>query len=171
MNLYLTGYRGSGKSQAGQLLGRKLARPWVDTDELIQREQRLTIAEIFEKYGEPRFRKLEFQTVEELARHSKMVVSLGGGAILDPRSRKLIASSGKCVWLQASPETLHRRLQADGNPQARPALTTSESLQEIKDLLKQRQRLYEACADYTVDTETLTIEQVVEQILKWWSPD
>ena len=84
MHLYLIGYRGSGKSTVGRVVAQRLARPFSDSDDLVEAESGMTIKDIFAEKGEPWFRDLEAKVIAELAGETQFsrVVSLGGGAIL-----------------------------------------------------------------------------------------
>lgn len=168
MNLFLIGYRGSGKTTVAKQLAVRLDWQWLDTDDLIVEHSGQSIAEIFEQGGESRFRELEFEIIKQVVVRANLVVSLGGGAITNPDLPPLIAESGKCIWLRADPEVLFKRLgSGNTNDAQRPALTNLDGLTEIKQVLAQRQTVYEACADYSIDTDELTPEQVVDQIAQW----
>lgn len=109
MNVYLIGFRGSGKTTVGQQLAGRLGLSAIDSDDLIEQAAGASIREIFEREGEAGFRDREQAVVEQLASAAESaprVVSLGGGAILREANRQQLAASGVCVWLTASPEKL-----------------------------------------------------------------
>lgn len=155
MNLYLIGYRGTGKTTIGRLVAAARGWPCVDADEEIERQAGKSVAEIFREQGEPAFRDLEAEAVADLAARQSHVVSLGGGAILREESRKLLKATGRTIWLTASPHTILARLEQDAwTRQRRPALTQhANQLAEIEQLLAAREPLYRACADKIIDTE------------------
>lgn len=168
MNLYLIGYRGSGKTTVARLASALLAQPWIDADEEIERRAGKTIREIFAESGEEHFRELESQVLADLAEGPNRMVALGGGVILRETNRQLLERSGKVVWLRARPETLLARIQADpATADRRPQLTSTGGLAEIERLLAERTPLYAACADYVVDVDEMTPEEVAQQIAHW----
>jgi len=112
-NLILIGYRGTGKTTVGRLLAEKLDWAFVDADDEVQRRAGKTIAQIFADQGESAFRDVEEQVVMDLVQRSEHIVSLGGGAILRENNRRAICAAGSAIWLTASPETIHARLQSD----------------------------------------------------------
>jgi shikimate kinase len=168
MNLYLIGYRGSGKTTVARLVAEQAGLPWIDADDELERRAGKTIREIFAESGEAAFRDLETTVVQSLAKGPAQVVALGGGAILREQNRQAIGHSGKVVWLRASPETLRGRIEADATTsQRRPNLTSGGGLAEIEELLAVRTPLYAACADYVVDVDQKTPAEVAEVIESW----
>src|SRR5262245_13601530 len=124
MNLYLIGHRGSGKTTVAAALGEQLGWPWLDADAELERRAGQSIKQIFAEGGETAFRDLESAVLADLAARDRHIIALGGGAILREDNRQLIKSSGKVVWLQASPETLLARIHADPTTaERRPNLT------------------------------------------------
>lgn len=169
-HLFLAGYRGTGKSSIASLLAQRLAIPAVDLDAAIQQRAGRTIAEIFAGSGEEEFRRLESQTLRELAgQPAAHVVALGGGAVLREENRRVIRDSGRCVRLTAAVETIAARIAGDGATAAqRPPLTRLGQIEEIRQLLELRREAYEAAADWTVDTEGKSLADVAEEIGRWW---
>ena len=172
MNLYLIGYRGSGKSTVAPLVAKRLGRVAVDADDLIEDEAEMSIAEIFTEFGESEFRRRETNTIAALAEQDDFVVSLGGGAPMSESNRELIAGSGKTVWLNGSVELLWHRISGDeSTSQRRPDLTDQGGQVEVEQMLAQRCPVYAACADYTIEIESLSPEEIAERIVKWWKAD
>ena len=169
MNLYLIGYRGSGKSTVARLVAEQVGLPWIDADESIERRAGKTIREIFAASGEEAFRDLETAVVTSLAAGQDRVVALGGGAVLREPNRQAIGTSGKVVWLRARPQTLLARIESDATTAARrPNLTGAGGLAEIEQLLAVRTPVYAACADFTVDVDDVPREEVAASIADWW---
>ncbi len=169
-HLFLTGFRGTGKSTVGSILSQRLGRPMVDLDDFIEQRAGKTIREIFEDGGEPLFRTIESEVLGEVIEHPESVISLGGGAILRAENRALLRRSGTCFWLNADAETIVNRLQADDSTaERRPALTNLQQREEVGHLLEQRAPLYEMSADYRIDTTDKEPETVAEEILALWS--
>lgn len=170
--LFLIGFRASGKTTIGQLLAHKTKSVWQDSDAFIELKTGQTIPEIFATQGEAGFREIECQAiadlVAELAGTPQAVISLGGGAVLSPVNRSLITESGKCVWLNASANCLAERIIAAQTDTPRPALTQMEPHEEVAKLVAERRDVYSDCADYTIDTGELSIEETVDLIAQWW---
>lgn len=165
MNVFLIGYRGSGKTTVAQHLAARLGWPWVDADEALETRAGKSIKQVFAEGGEQAFRDLESAIVAELAGRDQQVVSLGGGAVLRPENRTALEGQGFIVWLQALPESLAARIAADASTaERRPNLTAQGGIDEIRELLDQRAPLYAQLADLTIDTDRLSPEAVAERI-------
>jgi shikimate kinase len=171
MNVFLIGYRGSGKSTVAAALSQRLGWPWLDADAELERRAGKTIKQIFDDQGEQAFRELESAVVADLARRDQQIVALGGGAVLREQNRASLANRGKIVWLKASPESLLARIEADKTTAARrPNLTSHGGLAEIRKLLADRTPIYEASADLTIDTEKKSPADIARQIIEGLSP-
>ena len=109
--IYLTGFMTSGKSTIGPILANVLGVDFYDLDKEIEREEKLSIVEIFEKHGEKYFRDSETRILAKLSKNNSIVVSLGGGTIIHKVNLDLMKSSGKVVYLKVSPDTLYKRLK------------------------------------------------------------
>lgn len=169
-HLFLTGFRGTGKSTVGFILSQRLARPLVDLDDFIERRAGKTIRQIFDDGGEPLFRAIESEVLGEVIEHPASVISLGGGAILREENRAMVRRSGTCFWLDADAETIVNRLRADdSSAQRRPALTNLKQREEVGHLLEQRASLYEMASDYRIETIGKEPGTVAEEILVLWS--
>jgi len=166
-HLYLTGYRGCGKSTVRHELARRLALPSVDLDEEIERTSGMLISEIFRQSGESGFRELETSQLEQVAALTPHVIALGGGAILRQKNRERIRQTGWCVWLDADEQTLADRIAGDvTSVDRRPSLTNSPLLQEIRDVLAARRPIYQSVSDVQVWTAGRSIDVIVEDILQ-----
>jgi shikimate kinase len=153
----LIGPPAAGKSRVGKRLAKLLDLPYVDTDAVVVAGHG-PIAEIFAEHGEPYFRALERAAVADALRRPG-VVSLGGGAVLDPDTQADLGPA-RVVLLTVRPEAIATRI-ANGK---RPLVTDLESW---KRLVAQRRPLYESLADYTADTSRRPIETIVEEIAAW----
>jgi shikimate kinase len=164
--LSLIGYRGTGKSTVGMRLARRLNWGWIDADNELERRAGRSIKEIFATDGEPYFRDLERQVIADLIRRQNLVLSTGGGAILNADTRRDLRMAGPVIWLKASIQTIASRiLQDKSTASRRPNLTARGGVTEIRDLLAIREPLYLEAATITVDTEGLRLGQVVTAIL------
>lgn len=140
-NIVLVGFMGTGKSSAGRIIAERLGMTFVDMDDEIVRREGVTIPEIFRDRGEPAFRAIERAMVVELAQKTGMVISTGGGIVLNPDNIRDFSATGIVICLQAKPETILKRVEHDTN---RPLLAGGDKLQKISDLLAKRQPLYDA---------------------------
>lgn len=166
-NVIFIGLRGSGKSAVARRLAELLGFEAVDTDDLIEQRAGHTIREIFETDGETAFRNLETETLDALTRRSGQVISVGGGAILTEHNRQLLRQAGTCIWLTATPEELHRRVQTDARTATqRPALTELSGLEEIRQLAQTREPLYRATAHHVVDTTGRNLDEVTKAVAR-----
>jgi shikimate kinase len=166
MILTLIGYRATGKTTLAKVLAQQLNWQWIDADVEIERMAGKTIAQIFAEDGEPAFRDLEAQAIADLCRRDRLVLAAGGGAPLREENRRTMQQSGKVVWLTARPETILERMSADATTaQRRPSLTDHGPLQEIIQLLAQREPMYRETAHLVVDTEKRTPEELSAEIL------
>lgn len=153
----LIGPPAAGKSRVGKRLATLLDLPFVDTDALVVADNG-PIHEIFALHGEAHFRELERAAVAGALRQPG-VVSLGGGAVLDPETQADLAGA-QVVLLTVRAEAIARRITTG----KRPLITDLESW---KRLVAQRSDLYHSLADYTVDTSSQPIDEIVEEIAAW----
>jgi shikimate kinase len=163
--IFLIGYRGAGKTSVARELATRLDYKWVDADDVVEKEAGKSIAEIFAEDGEQAFRDRESDAVAKLSRGQKIVISLGGGAVLRQENQKAIRAAGPVVWLTASVDTILKRLSADPTTASRrPNLTKTGGRAEVEALLAQRTPLYRQCATLVVDTDGKTAAEVAEEI-------
>lgn len=170
MNLYLIGYRGTGKSTVGRGIAELLDAPFSDLDDLIESNASKSIAAIFEEVGEQGFRALESEALAQVSSSTETIIALGGGSILRKSNRQILKSTGKCVWLRASNLTLAHRLSRDASTEARrPALTDCADLvEEIENVMQHRLPIYESMSDAEFDTEARTVDEIVRDVVDWW---
>lgn len=161
MNLILCGMMGAGKTTVGIKIAETVGLRWYDIDDVIV-ENHGKISDIFKRYGEEYFRKLETETVAKLSQKDGLVISVGGGLVLKEENVELLKRNGRIVYLRAGLETLERRLSTDST---RPLLQTDgETLRErLTRLLKERAPIYERVADYIVDVDGKTPEKIAAE--------
>lgn len=163
--IFLIGYRGTGKTTVARALAARLGFDSVDADDVIEQQAGKTIAGIFADEGEPAFRDWEARVVGELSRERRMVVALGGGAVLREENRQAICAAGQVVWLVAGVETILKRMVADPvTASRRPDLTKAGGVAEVEALLAKRTPLYRECATLIVDTEGKSAAEVADEI-------
>jgi shikimate kinase len=158
--IVLVGPMGVGKSTVGRLLAERLGAGYRDTDDDIVAEQGRTIAEIFVDEGESAFRAMEKAAVRKALAEHDGILALGGGAILDPDTRALLAGA-RVVYLSMDVEEAVKRT---GLNTARPLLAVNPRKQ-WRELMEARRALYEEVATAVVATDGRTPEEVVQVAL------
>lgn len=154
----LIGAPGAGKTRTGKRLARLLGVPFIDTDKRIVAAHG-PISAIFDEYGEPHFRSLERDTVAQALRE-RAVVTLGGGAVLDPRTQADLADK-RVVQLTVSAEAVQKRI-ASGK---RPLLTGG--VEAWTALVSARQPTYDRLSQLSVDTSRQPLDRVAQRIADW----
>ena len=153
---------GAGKTTIGRLVAKRLSNDFYDSDHEIESRTGANIPWIFEIEGEEGFRKREAIVVAELCGLDNIVLSTGGGVVLNQENCKLLKDNGVVIYLKSSAEKLLKRIQAD---KRRPLLQTDDKLGRIRDILKEREPMYESLADEVIMTDLQTVNQIVKQIL------
>jgi shikimate kinase len=163
--IWLTGFMGTGKSRVSRPLAVALGWERVDLDEIIERDAGEAIPEIFRRGGEAAFRVIETQVIERVAEMTNVVVATGGGSVLSEVNRDAMRDRGFVVCLDARIETIaDRLLTSDAHVSERPLLQGDDPLAKITKLKAEREALYRQ-ADFIVQTDELTPDQVTHQIL------
>jgi shikimate kinase len=165
-NIALVGFMAVGKSAVGRNLARRLRRRFVDLDRLIEKAEGRKVREIFAHRGEPYFRVLEKQMLEQVLSAPGQVIATGGGVLLDEENLNLLRQKALVIGLTASTDELLSRV---GKNFKRPLLKGADLRRRIDELLQQRQSRY-AQANLVIDTSGLTIDQVVEKIVHTLEP-
>lgn len=168
--IYLTGFMTSGKSTLGPILANVLGLEFFDLDREIEKQENLSVVEIFEQKGETYFREIETNLLKKLSLRNGIIISLGGGTIIHNDNFEIMKKSGKIIYLKVSPGNLYKRLK---NKIDRPLfrdLVLDENPQEdfmdrIKELLDNRKVYYEK-ADLTINTDMSPIGITVDKIAK-----
>ena len=157
----LIGMMGAGKTAVGRRLARALGWPFEDADAAIEAAAGMTITDIFAEIGEAAFREKERRVIERLLNGEKQILALGGGAFMDPDTRRLVHASALSVWLRADLDALIRRT---GRRNDRPLLARGDPRAILATLLQQRAPVY-AEADIVVDSGTGPLNAVVARVL------
>lgn len=161
-NIILTGFMGTGKTEVGKLLARRLDFTLVDVDSEIEKEQGMKIAAIFKEHGEPGFRDRESAVIRRIAERNRVVVSTGGGAVLRLENMDALKGKGVIVCLTARPETVFQRTRGSKD---RPLLQVADPLGKIRELMEARKPYYEK-ADAVIDTDGKSPLEVTEEIVQ-----
>jgi shikimate kinase len=160
----LVGIMGAGKSAVARILGERMGTLVADLDAMIEAEEGATVAELFERAGEPWFRRRESELLEKALAAGARVIACGGGIVLDPGRRELLRSRCHVVWLEVAAAEAARRVGA-GAP-GRPLLRGSAPAARLEALLAARAPLYAEVASARVATDGLTPEQVAARVLE-----
>lgn len=163
-SIALIGFMGTGKTAVGKALAERLGKEFVEVDSLIEQKAGKTIPEIFQQDGEIAFRELEIEVIKEVAPKKNTVIACGGGVVLNRINIDRLRKECILVYLTAAPEVILQRTTGDKNE--RPLLHKSDKAAQIRELLRFRQPFYERAADIKIDTSTLDINSVAEQIIK-----
>ena len=161
MIFYLIGMMGSGKSSVGKLLANKLQFSNIDIDKEIEKDEKLSIKEIFEKKGENYFREIESKYL--LRKRKLAVVSCGGGIILYKKNREFLKTSGYTIYLKSSIPTLEKRLL---NENGRPLLSNDNLKETLINIYSKRKTFYTSAANTTIITDRRSVKEVCELIIK-----
>ena len=157
MNLVLIGFMGTGKSTVAASLSRRYHMEIIEMDEVLARQEGMSIPDIFQVHGEPYFRKLETELLRNLQNCQNKIISCGGGAALREENVKEMKKNGKVVLLTASPKTILSRT-------SRPLLKDRKTPESIASLMEQRQAKYLAAADFVISTDNKSVAEICKEI-------
>lgn len=161
-NIVLIGMMGSWKTTVGTLLAESLDHEFIDLDHEIERESGFSVRDLFEWFGEKKFRDLETAILRTAIRKENCLISTGGGTVVPEENRRLLSKYGTVIFLQARPEILAGRIR---NAEKRPLLQgKGEKAEIIRKIWTERKHLYQDTADYIIDTNEMNPEQIVERI-------
>ena len=165
--VYLVGFMGVGKSTVAKELSGRLHLPVVDTDEAIVKGEGRSIPEIFEREGEESFRRKETEMLLELSESGAKIISCGGGIAMRKENRDIMARHGVTILLEASPETILKRVKKDDN---RPLLEGKKNVSDIAAMMEARRPAYEAAANLHVSVDGRTPAEIAEEIAGYVTP-
>ncbi|MFM8290018.1 MAG: shikimate kinase [Planctomycetaceae bacterium] len=166
MIVTLIGYRGSGKSTLAPELSRRLGCPALDADVLLEQRAGMTIREIFDREGEPGFRRRETALLADLLTGPPCVLAAGGGAVLNAETRTRMRAAGPVVWLQAPVQTLAQRIAGDPSTAGRRPNLAGGGEAEIVQLLAAREPLYRECATLALSVEGQSVTELADQVCR-----
>ena len=170
MNIVLIGYRASGKSTIGRILATELGLEFVDIDiDIMKRFDDKSVADIWEEFGEPRYREVECDVTEEACARDGQVIALGGGTPMQERAFAALKGAADTVrfYLVAAADVLYERSQIDSaNRENRPSFGSGGGLDEVKKMLELRSPTYESLCDHRIDVERQSLADAANQILQ-----
>lgn len=157
----LVGMMGAGKTAVGRALAARIGAPFLDSDAEIETAANMTISEIFERDGEPFFRRKETQVIDRLLEEGRGVLSTGGGAYLQDANRALISAKGVAVWLDADLELLWNRVK---HKDTRPLLQTPDPRATLGEIFHARVPVYGLSELRVKSDAAYSIEQMAEKV-------
>ncbi|UCE18950.1 MAG: shikimate kinase [Gemmatimonadota bacterium] len=163
MNIVLVGFMGTGKTVVGRRLAERLNMIFVDLDSLIEEKLKLSVNEIFERFGERFFREVERGIVSQISNRRGLVVATGGGVVLDSRNVATLKKLGCMIHLFARPDVILERTR---DTHHRPLLETGDRKIRIEHLLNERRPFYTQ-AHCEIDTSDLDVEDVAGKIIRY----
>lgn len=162
-NLILIGFMGAGKSAIGRMCAAKLGYTFRDSDAVIEQQAGCAIAQLFASQGEAAFRQCEREVIAELAGTPGLVISTGGGVVLDPANVEALRASGLIVWLTATPEVILKRV---GDARTRPLLASApDPRARIAEMLAERAPKYESAAHCVVSTTDRPLTEITAEVV------
>lgn len=161
-NIVLVGFMGCGKTTVGKLLALALGYDFVDTDHLVVNNEKTDISIIFKNKGEQYFRKVESIALGQAMDQEGHVVATGGGIVTKPENNSIL-KRGLVVYLAGSPGQIYNNIKDD---KSRPLLQEKDVYGKICSMLEERQKLYQQIADYTVEIDEKTPQEICKLILK-----
>ena len=160
--VYLCGFMGCGKSRIGREFAKRSGMTFADLDRYIVEHEGMKIPEIFEKYGESRFRDLESELILTIGKEGNTIVSCGGGVVVRPENIEYMKKNGRVFYLKTSPETVYNRVKDSTN---RPILNGNMNVEYIAGLMEKRRALYEGAADITITTDGKSVDEITDEII------
>lgn len=164
-SIVLIGFMGSGKTTVGIKLSYKMRMVVEDTDKMIECKKDMSISDIFASQGESAFRDMETELLKELSEKKTCnIYSVGGGTPIREENRALLKKIGNVVFLRIKPETVFKRLQ---NDTSRPLLQGDNPMEKIQNLMEQRKSYYEDAADFIIDVDDKSTDEIVNEIVDY----
>jgi shikimate kinase len=163
MNIVLIGYRGTGKSVVGGMVGQELGMQCISMDREIVSRAGMSIPEIVSREGWPGFRDRETRIAEDLAGRDNIVIDCGGGVVERPRNIEALRPNARVFWLKASVAVIVKRI---GQDTQRPALVEGRTFtDEVAEVLERRAPMYGSASDHEIDTDNRTPTEVADQVI------
>ena len=167
MNLFLIGYRCSGKTTVGKAIAKTIDWSFVDSDIEVIKICGKSIKDIIDTEGWESFRRKERSTLKYISTKDRQVVATGGGVVLDADNIKAMKTCGTVIWLGASAATIQKRMLQDKNSgHFRPALTDQGRIEEIEGMLLERKPYYQSASDFFIHTDNVPVNEITQKIIK-----
>ena len=167
MNLFLIGYRCSGKTTIGKSVAEAINWSFADADKLLVEKYGKHIKDIVDTEGWESFRHWESSMLEQICTKKRQVVATGGGVVLDADNVRTMQDSGIIIGLGATAETIRKRMLQDVNTaNFRPALTDKGLIEEIEDMLSKRNPYYESSSDFFIQTDGIPVAEITQTIIQ-----
>jgi shikimate kinase len=160
--IVLVGMMGAGKSTIGRRLAARLQLPFTDADTEIETAHRMTIPEIFQKYGESYFRDGEARVIARMLDSGLGVLATGGGSFMREETRQRIGEKAVSIWLKADTEIIMKRVRRRTD---RPLLQTADPVATVNRLLAEREPIY-GKADLTIASRDVPHDKIVEETIE-----
>lgn len=158
----LTGMMGAGKSSVAKFLAKEKNINALDIDNIIEKNENMSVSEIFAQKGEDYFRKIEQETIFKLFKPKNLIISLGGGAFENQQTREFLLKNSKVVYLKTSPKIIFERIK---NDKSRPLLSNKMNIENITNLLNKREKNY-ASAHKIIITDNKTLQEISMELDK-----
>lgn len=163
MNIVVIGFRGTGKTTVCGILAKKLDKKLISTDNEIVKKINISIEKFVRKYGWDKFREIESDLIENMSNFDECIFDTGGGIVMRNENIINLKKNSLIILLTADINTITNRLKNE----KRPALTKGDYIDEVKDVLQEREHKYKNAADYTIDTSNLSPEEVCDLIMHY----
>jgi len=160
-NIVLTGFMGTGKTTVGKKVAEKLNMKFIDTDSVIEREEGMSISDIFSQKGEKEFRKIESRIVKKVSQNTNCVIATGGGVVLNKTNMDCLRKNGIIIYFESDVESIFRNVNGSRN---RPLLQSDDLRIHIYNMLEKRKNYY-MNHDYKINVGNLTVEEVVNKVI------
>ncbi|MDK2918452.1 MAG: shikimate kinase [Candidatus Petromonas sp.] len=162
-NIVLIGFMGTGKTTVGKKVAEKISLSFIDSDEEIVKKSGMSINEIFNRFGEEYFRKIEGEVIEELSNLEGYVISTGGGIVKNQENILNLKGKGAIIYLNGSAKKIEENIKKDADN--RPLLKTDNVLNKIISLLEERKDLYRKAMDFEIIIDSLSVDEVAEKVI------
>lgn len=168
--IYLTGFMTSGKSTLGRILANVLGWNFYDLDQEIEKDEKKRVTEIFEADGEPYFREIESKKLVSLSKEKKVIISLGGGTIVNEDNVNFIINNGKLIYLKVEPEIIYTRIKKKTDRPLFKEFVLAENTKDdfiikIKSMIDEREKYY-CKANLVFDVDNSPIGITVDRLAK-----
>lgn len=164
MNVVLIGFRATGKTTIGKELAKRLKKKFINTDALVEKIAGMSIKKFVKLHGWERFRELEKRTVKNVSKMDNCIIDTGGGIVIDKENVNELKKNGIFILLETDKSKIIGRLEKKGSKK-RPSLTGKAIVEEVEELLKQRNKKYKKAADFTINTSKIENKKELNMVI------